>query len=405
VTAPGDHDGSAQREETAVTAAAVTASAAAKEEAADAVGPAGRFRLYMGAAAGVGKTFAMLDEGWRRHRRGADVVIGFVETHGRPRTAELIRDLEVVPRKIVRYRDATFEEMDLDAVLARRPEVALVDELAHTNVPGSGRHEKRWQDVTELLDAGIAVITTVNVQHLESIADAVEHMTGTKVRERVPDWVVRKADQLELIDSSPEQLRRRLVHGNIYPAEKVQDALSNFFRTENLVALRELALRFVADETEEDLLDYLRERQPGAVWETRERIMVAVTGAPGTDNVIRRAARIATRTKGDFLAVHVVSAEQTRSRPVDALRALAADLGAEWHEINRDDPARALVDFAEERQVTQIVLGASRRSRWEELTKGSVVQRVLRFAGDSDVDVHVIARRDSRAAEADEHSS
>ncbi len=363
----------------------------------DEVSPTGRFRIYMGAVAGVGKTFAMLDEGWRRYHRGADVVVGFVETHGRPRTAELIRDLEVVPRMVVTYRDATFEEMDLDAVLARRPEVALVDELAHTNVPGSGRNEKRWQDVIELLGAGINVITTVNVQHLESIADAVERMTGTRVRERVPDWVVRKADQLELIDSSPEQLRRRMMHGNIYPPPKVQDALTHFFRKENLVALRELALRFVADETEEELLDYLRERHPTEMWDTSERIMVAITGAPGTDAVIRRAARITARMKGDLHAVHVVGPDQSRQRDadsLDALERLADDLGAHWHEITRDDPARALVDFATEHQVTQIVLGSSRRSRWEEMTKGSVVQRVLRFASDSGVDVHVIARRD-----------
>jgi two-component system sensor histidine kinase KdpD len=364
----------------------------------DAVSPAGRFRIYMGAVAGVGKTFAMLDEGWRRHRRGADVVIGFVETHGRPRTAELIRDLEVVPRRVVSYRDSDFEEMDLDAVLARAPEVALVDELAHTNVPGSGRNEKRWQDVIELLDAGIHVITTVNVQHLESIADAVERMTGSRVRERVPDWVVRKADQLELIDSSPEQLRRRMMHGNIYPPAKVTDALTHFFRTENLVALRELALRFVADETEEDLLAYLRDRHPNEMWDTAERIMVAITAAHGTDAVIRRAARLSARMKGDLHCVHVVGAEQSRQRDADALvalRKLADDLGADWHEIIRDDPARALVDFAAEHQVTQIVLGSSRRSRWEEMTKGSVVQRVLRFASDSGVDVHVIARRDA----------
>jgi two-component system sensor histidine kinase KdpD len=363
----------------------------------DDVSPTGRFRIYMGAVAGVGKTFAMLDEGWRRHRRGADVVIGFVETHGRPRTAELIRDLEVVPRMLVTYRDASFEEMDLDAVLARRPEVALVDELAHTNVPESGRNEKRWQDVIELLNAGINVITTVNVQHLESIADAVERMTGIRVRERVPDWVVRKADQLELIDSSPEQLRRRMMHGNIYPQPKVQDALTHFFRKENLVALRELALRFVADETEEELLDYLRDRHPTEMWDTTERIMVAITGAPGTDAVIRRAARITARMKADLHAVHVVATEQSRQRdaaPLNALERLADDLGAQWHEIIRDDPARALVDFATEHQVTQIVLGSSRRSRWEEMTKGSVVQRVLRFASDSGVDVHVIARRD-----------
>ncbi|HLK36724.1 MAG TPA: universal stress protein [Polyangiaceae bacterium] len=373
----------------------------------DAVGPTGRFRIYMGAAAGVGKTFAMLDEGWRRHRRGADVVVGFVETHGRPRTAELIRDLEVVPRKVVDYRGTQFEEMDLDAVLARRPKVALVDELAHTNVPGSGRHEKRWEDVLELLEAGIAVITTVNVQHLESIADAVERMTGTKVRERVPDWVVRKADQLELIDSSPEALRRRMVHGNIYPPDKVAEALTHFFKTENLVALRELALRFVADETEDDLLAYLRDRHPEAVWDTTERIMVAVTGAPGTDAVVRRAARIATRTKADLHAVHVVAADRSSTHDADAidsLRKLADDLGAEWHELNRDDPARALVDFANEHQVTQIVLGSSRRSRWEELTRGSVVQRVIRFAADCDVDVHVIARRDVAAVDGPDQS-
>jgi two-component system sensor histidine kinase KdpD len=375
---------------------------------ADAVSPAGRFRIYMGAVAGVGKTFAMLDEGWRRHRRGTDVVIGFVETHGRARTAELIRDLEVVPRKVVSYRDSTFEEMDIDAVLARRPEVALVDELAHTNVPGSGRNEKRWQDVVELLNAGINVITTVNVQHLESIADAVERMTGSHVRERVPDWVVRKANQLELIDSSPEQLRRRMMHGNIYPPAKVQDALTHFFRTENLVALRELALRFVADETEEELLAYLRDRHPKEVWDTTERIMVAITAAPGTDAVMRRAARLSARMKGDLHAVHVVAAEHSHRRDADSLatlRRLADDLGAHWHEITRDDPARALVDFATEHQVTQIVLGSSRRSRWEEMTKGSVVQRVLRFASDGGVDVHVIARRDEEAVPAPQPAS
>ena len=177
--------------------------------------------MYLGAAAGVGKTCAMLDEGWRRFQRGADVVVGFVETHKRPYTMEQIRDLPVVPRKQVDYRDSEWEEMDVDAVLARQPKVALIDELAHTNVPGSGRHEKRWEDVLEILDAGIAVITTVNIQHIESLADAVERITGVGVRERVPDWVVRKADQIELIDSSADQLRRRMLHGNIYPADKV----------------------------------------------------------------------------------------------------------------------------------------------------------------------------------------
>ena len=250
------------------------------------VEPTGKFRVYFGAVAGVGKTWAMLDEGWRRYKRGSDVVIGFVETHGREHTAQQIRDLPVVPRKVVDYRGTTFEEMDLQAVLARKPEVALIDELAHTNVPGSGPHAKRWEDVLEILDAGIGVVSTVNVQHLESVADAVQRITGVAVRERVPDWVVRRADQLELIDSSPEQLRRRMLHGNVYPPEKIPSALTSFFRYQNLVALRELALRFVADETEEELLGFLVARHPDIVWDTAERIMVVVTAASGTDEVL-----------------------------------------------------------------------------------------------------------------------
>ena len=250
-------------EQTSVTAAGGAdegvSEAAVAAGTADVAGAAGRFRIYLGAAAGVGKTYAMLREGHRRQGRGADVVIGFVECHGRRLTEELIEGLEVVPRKSVEYRGSHLEEMDLDAVLRRQPKIALIDELAHTNVPGSGPHEKRWQDVMDILGAGIDVITTVNIQHLESIADEVEQMTGVKVRERVPDWVVRKADQIELVDSSPEQLRRRMLHGNIYPAERVPQALTHFFRTDNLIALRELALRFLADESEEDLLEYLRQ--------------------------------------------------------------------------------------------------------------------------------------------------
>src|SRR5580658_5436255 len=294
------------------------------------VRPAGRFRLYLGSAAGVGKTCAMLDEGWRRHQRGTDVVIGFVETHGRAHTTEYIRDLPIVPRKILEHRGAEFTEMDLAAVLDRRPEVVLIDELAHTNVPGSGPHEKRWEDVLEILEAGIAVISTVNIQHVESLADAVERITGVAIRERVPDWVVRKADQLELIDSSADQLRRRMLHGNIYPEAKVPSALNGFFRTENLVALRELSLRFVADETEEELLEFLRTRGAhGDVWETTERIMVAVTGAPGNAAVIRRAARIAARLKAPLIAIHVMSsdAEPAGKGDLAELKELVGDVG------------------------------------------------------------------------------
>ncbi|MGB9112198.1 MAG: universal stress protein [Acidimicrobiales bacterium] len=370
--------------------------AEATEDVADVVTATGKFRIYLGAAAGVGKTLAMLEEGKRRHDRGRDVVVGFVETHGRAHTIEAIHDLEVVPRKKVEYRGSTFEEMDVDAVLARHPDVALVDEIAHTNVPGSGRNEKRWQDVFELLDAGIAVVSTLNVQHLESIADAVESITGIQIRERVPDWVVRRADQIELIDSSPEQLRRRMLHGNIYAPDKVPKALAGFFKTENLVALRELALRFVADETEEDLLDYLARRQPTRTWETNERIMVAVTDAPGMTGIVRRAARMAQRLKTDLEIVSVVddnSSGSSARNELDKVRKCCGDVGATWHEITGDNIAKDIVDFARAHQITQIVLGSSRRSRWQEALRGSVVSSVLRYAAQDEIDVHVIARQ------------
>ncbi len=339
----------------------------------------------------------MLDEGWRRHERGADVVIGFVETHGRPKTAELVRDLETVPRKMVEHRGGRFPEMDLAAVLRRRPEVALVDELAHTNVPGSGPHEKRWEDVLELIDSGIAVISTLNIQHLESVADAVESITGARIRERVPDWVVRRADQLELIDSSADQLRRRMLHGNIYPPEMVPAALSGFFRSENLVALRELALRFVADETEEELLHFLEQHRPAGVWDTTERILVAVTGAPGSDGVVRRAARMAQRAKGELIVLHVRDPEgegERATRAIDGLRELAEDVGGTWIDVEGDDPAGTVVKMAADRQVTQIVVGASQRSPWQTLRRGSVLRKVLRAAARHGIDVHVIARKE-----------
>jgi two-component system sensor histidine kinase KdpD len=357
----------------------------------------GPFRIYLGAAPGVGKTYAMLSEGHRRRGRGADVVAGFVESYGRPHTEELINGLEVIPRKAVDYRGRRLKEMDLDAVLRRQPEVALVDELAHTNVPGSGRHEKRWQDVLDLLGAGISVITTVNIQHLESVADEVEQMTGAKVRERVPDWVVRKADQIELIDSSPEQLRRRMLHGNIYPKEKVPQALTHFFRTDNLIAVRELALRFVADESDETLLEHLQQHKPQIPWETTERIMAAVTAKPGTDVLLRRAARIASRVKAELDVVHVIIGDTSPSRddrPIDELRDLAADLGARWYEIDDDDPAQALVGFAREHQITQIVIGSIQSTWWHIADGGPILRRVIHDAGASGIDVHIIAHRE-----------
>jgi two-component system sensor histidine kinase KdpD len=357
----------------------------------------GHFRLYLGAAAGVGKTYAMLNEGHRRAQRGTDVVIGFVEPHGRPQTEAMAAGLEAVPRRIIEYRGTAFPEMDTAAVLARQPAVALVDELAHTNVPGSGRHEKRWQDVFDLLDAGIEVITTVNIQHLESIADAVEEITGVPVRERVPDWVVRKADQIELVDSSPWQLRRRMLHGNVYPEAKVPQALENFFRTDNLIALRELALRFLADETEEELLEHLGRYRTEVVWDTTERILVAVITAPGTDSIIRRASRMASRIKADLHVVHVHLNEgggRSDQAELSLLRRLAEDVGADWTELESDDPAGAIIEFAKVHQITQIIIGSSQRHRLQELMGGgSVVRKVSRLAADAGIDLHIIARR------------
>jgi two-component system, OmpR family, sensor histidine kinase KdpD len=339
----------------------------------------------------------MLSEGQRRRERGADVVAGFVESYGRPLTEAMLNGLEVIPRKVVEYRGTRQEEMDLDAVLRRRPEVALVDELAHTNVPGSGPHAKRWQDVLDILDAGIDVITTVNIQHLESLADEVEQMTGTLVRERVPDRMVRKANQIELIDSSPEQLRRRMLHGNIYPKDKVPEALTRFFRTDNLIALRELALRFVAGESDEQLLGHLPGHQPQVLWETTERVMVAVTAAKGTDVVLRRAARIAFRYNAELEVVHVDVGDTGMSgetQSIDGLRQLAADLGARWHEIQEDDPARAVVGFARQHEITQIMIGSVHRGGWHIAVGGPILRRVIEEAGASGIDVLIITHRE-----------
>jgi two-component system sensor histidine kinase KdpD len=347
--------------------------------------------VYLGAAPGVGKTYAMLNEGRRFHDRGGDVVVGFVETHGRPRTAEQVADLEVVPRRQIEYRGSVFEEMDVDAVIARHPERVLIDELAHTNVPGS-RNEKRWQDVHEILDAGINVISTVNIQHLESINDVVEGITGIKQRETIPDDVVRLADAIELVDMSPEALRRRMAHGNIYAPEKVDAALGNYFRVGNLSALRELALLWVADRVDDAIEEYRERHGITEPWETRERVVVALTGAPGSEHLIRRAARIAQRAHGELLGVHVQTDTGLSTLPAERIvehRKLLEQVGGEYREVTGSDVAKTLIDFARAENGTQIVLGASRRSRWQHLTEGSVVNRVVRLSGP--IDVHVIS--------------
>jgi two-component system sensor histidine kinase KdpD len=353
----------------------------------------GRLRVYLGAAPGVGKTMAMLDEGHRRGHRGTDVVVGFAETHNRPRTAEKLQGLELVPRKQMTYRDATFSEMDVDALLARHPQVALVDELAHTNVPGSD-HEKRWQDVELLLEAGIDVISTVNIQHLESVNDVVEAITGIPQRETVPDSVVRSADQVELVDMTPEALRRRMAHGNIYAPEKVDAALGNYFRTGNLTALRELALLWLADSVDEGLQRYREEHGISGTWETRERVVVALTGGPEGETLLRRGARIAARaTGGEMLAVHVARSDGLAGSSVAALasqRLLAESLGASFHSVIGDDVPRALLDFARAHNATQIVLGGSRRSPLRAaLTGAGVGATVTRLSGP--IDVHMVS--------------
>ena len=365
----------------------------------------GLLRIYLGASPGVGKTYAMLDEGRRRAERGADVVIGVVETHGRVKTAAQIGDLALVPRRTFEHRGATLSDMDIDAVLVRRPSIVLVDEFAHTNAPGS-RYEKRWQDVQELLDAGIDVISTLNIQHLESLNDVVAKITGVTQRETVPDAVVRRADQLELVDMSPEALRRRMAHGNIYPAERIDAALSNFFRPGNLGALRELALLWVADRVEESLSTYLADHGISDAWETRERVVVGISGAAGGELLIRRAARIAGRVGGDLVGVHV-AADDGLSRQDDAeiaaQRALVESLGGRTHEVVGHDRAATLVAFASSEKATQLVIGATHRDRWYEYRHGSLVARVTRLA--RNVDVHVIGhvgqsaerQRESRA--------
>ena len=351
----------------------------------------GRLRIYLGAAPGVGKTFAMLNEGRRRVARGTDVVVGLVETHGRANTAAQVGDLEVVPHRRIVHRDREFEEMDTDAIIARHPQVALIDELAHTNVPGS-RHEKRWQDVHDILDAGIDVVSTLNVQHLESVNDVVEQITGVTQHETIPDAVVRAAEQVELADMTPEALRRRMAHGNIYPAERVDAALANYFRPGNLAALRELALLWVADRVDESLQQYMEDHGIDATWETRERVVVALTGAANGEHLIRRAARMAQRTRGELLGVHVRATDGLAGPPPGLLgehRLLLEQLGGSYHEAVGDDVGTALVQFARAEHATQLVMGATRRSRWTEFVRGSVIARVIRQSGP--IDVHVIS--------------
>ena len=356
----------------------------------------GELRIYLGAAPGVGKTYAMLGEAHRRLERGTDLVAAVVETHGRKKTADLIAGIEVIPPRYIEYRGSRFPELDVPAVLKRQPQVVLVDELAHTNTPGS-KNPKRWQDVEELLEAGITVITTVNVQHLESLNDVVAQITGIEQQETVPDEVVRGACQIELVDITPEALRRRLSHGNVYTAERIDAALSNYFRQGNLTALRELALLWLADQVDAALAKYRAENKITATWEARERVVVAVTGGPESETLVRRAFRIASKSSAELMIVHVVRGDGLSgvSAPqMGKVRELAASLGATVHTVVGDDVPTALLDFAREMNATQLVVGTSRRSRWARIFDEGIGAAVVQHS--EKIDVHMVTHEEAQ---------
>src|SRR6476659_2065989 len=356
----------------------------------------GMLRIFLGAAPGVGKTYEMLDEAHRLGKRGEDVVVAFALDPGRADTRALMEGLEVIPPRRLPYRGTEFEEMDLDAVLARAPGAAVVDEYAHSNVPGS-RNPKRWQDVAVLLDAGINVLSTVNIQHLASLGDVVSAITDVRQAETVPDDVVRRADQIHLVDISPELLRQRLGDGKIYATAKIDAALANYFRLGNLTALRELALLWLADRVDEGLAKYRAEQGIDESWPARERIVVGLTGGPEGEVLIRRGARILNRVSGgDLLAVHVRAADGVASESPQALEAqrhLIQDLGGSYHIVTGEDPAAALLDFARSVNATQIVVGISRHKKLAglvgNLLGGGVGTRVVRDSGD--IDVHMVS--------------
>lgn len=352
----------------------------------------GRLRVLLGAAPGVGKTYLMLEEGHRLRDLGKDVVVAVVETHDREATASLLDGLQVIPRTTVEHRGITLTEMDLDAVLARHPQLALVDELAHTNAPGS-HNEKRWQDVETILAAGIDVISTVNIQHIESLNDVVEQITGVPQRETIPDSIVRSATQIEVVDLAPQSLRDRLADGQVYPATRIDAALSNYFRLGNLTALRELTLLWLADEVDSSLQQYRAEHGIEQKWEARERVVVALTGGREGETLLRRGARVAARSgAGELLAVHVVTQDGLRESDPAALlaqRRLVEELGGSYHQVVGTDIPEALVSFARASNATQLVIGVSRRNRIAALLSGSGVgATVVRESGD--IDVHIV---------------
>ena len=352
----------------------------------------GRLKIFLGAAPGVGKTYAMLEAAHERPHEGVDVVIGVVETHGRPETEALLDSLEIVPRRQIEYRGKVFEAMDLDALLARAPQLALVDELAHTNLPGS-RHPKRYLDVEELLAAGIDVYTTLNIQHLESLHDTVAQITGIRVRETVPDRILDRADELELVDLPPEDLLQRLHEGKVYVPEQAQRAIQRFFRLGNLTALRQLALRRTAERVDEQMQTYMQAHAIPGPWPAGERILVCVSSSPYSPRLVRAARRMADRRHAEWLAVYVETprhhrlSDADRDRLAQTLR-LAEQLGGDVVTIPGQHVAEDLIRYAQSRNVTEVIIGKSLRSRWSELWRGSVVYDIIRKSGT--IDIYVI---------------
>jgi two-component system sensor histidine kinase KdpD len=351
-----------------------------------------RLRVYLGAAPGVGKTYQMLEEAHLLKRQGVDIVIGFIEPHGRADTETLIGELERIPLRQIDYRGVTLEEMDVDAVIARRPAVALVDELAHSNVPGSKRR-KRYDDVLEILDAGISVITAVNVQHIESLNDAIARITGVRVRETIPDYFLRRADEVVNVDVSVDTLRTRLRQGKIYSVEKIEQALANFFRKGNLSALRELALRQVAEDQAAKAHDY-REREGLEQAAIPEKVMVCMSSRGSAKKLLRTGSRIAGRLASDWYAVYVETPaeELGRIKPEDHARILdnirfAEELGAKAVKLKGKRVADSLIEFARREGITHVVFGQSARSRWDILLRGSVINRFLSEVRDATVQV------------------
>jgi two-component system sensor histidine kinase KdpD len=352
----------------------------------------GVLKLFLGYAPGVGKTYSMLTEAIRRHSRGEDVVIGVVETHGRKGIAELVPQLEAVPRKKIEYKGTLFEEMDVDAIVARHPAVALVDELAHTNIPGS-KHRKRYEDVLELLNANIDVLSTVNIQHIESIAPTVNAITGIVVRETVPDWVLQLSDETVMVDLTPEALHNRMKRGDVYNQNKVEQSLKNFFRRGNLIALRELALRQVAEQVDRSLSSYMDEKEIQENWAVRERIAVCISANPRAQYLLARAARMARRMDAELYALHVDLGKGLDARDEKALAAnlqFAESLGAKAVRLKGTSVPDAAAQFVREKHVTQMIFGRTATEGWQKLLYMNAISRFLRDA--PAVDVHIVTQ-------------